>query len=178
MLHLLGTVGHLGLLVQNNDGHWQYFSMNGTWIYDSTNGAAGGKPYHDLGKKTFASPEDFLNSDYNRTGTKEEIEKDKVNGYGYEEAYILPTSSKQDSKIREAFKKSAKKGYNLLTNQCAQVVQSSLKAAGINLFDEKFSMHIGGQRVTIPSNPYFPQSTFSQLLKRYKGLLIYKNENK
>ena len=135
---------------------------------------AGGKPYNDLGNETFSSPEEFLNGNYNRKGKKDEIEKDKVNGYGYEEAYILPTSSKQDEKIKNAFKKEAKKSYNLLYNQCAQVVQTSLKAAGINLFDDIFSMHIDGIRVTIPSNPYTPQSTFSQLRKKYKGKLIHK----
>lgn len=172
VLHLLGGVGHLGLLVQNEMGRWQYFSMNGTWIYDATNGMAGGKPYNDMGTQTFDSPEAFLNSEYNRKGSDLEIKNDEVNGYGYEEAYVLPTDPKQDSSIKKAFVQRAERGYNLLINQCAQVVQGSLKAAGISLFDDNYVMHIGGQKVSIPSTPYTPQATFSILQKKYKGKLI------
>ena len=35
-----------------------------------TKGSFGGKQYHDLGVKTFDSPEDFMNSTYNRKETK------------------------------------------------------------------------------------------------------------
>ena len=59
-----------------------------------------------------------------------------------------------------------------MINQCAQVVQGSLKAAGISLFDDNYVMHIGGQKVSIPSTPYTPQATFSILQKKYKGKLI------
>ena len=62
VLHLRGSIGHLALLIQNIDGKWAYYSYNGTPIYENTNGSFGGKQYHDLGSKTFNSPEDFMNT--------------------------------------------------------------------------------------------------------------------
>lgn len=137
--------------------------MNGTNVYDKTYGLAGGKPYHDLGKKSFDSPQDFLNSSYNRTANNEkEILDNKVNNYGYKEAYILPTNSTQDNIIETEFRENAKNGYSLINNQCAQVVQKSLKVAGINTEDEVFrfydSMTSIGQMVK--EAPYMPSSTF------------------
>lgn len=178
VLHLMGFIGHLGLLVQNELGKWEYYSMNGTWVYEGTNGMAGGKPYNDLGTQTFDSPEVFLDSEYNRKGSDSEIRNDDVDGYGYEEAYVLPTSAKQDSAIKKAFIQRAEKGYSFLSNQCAQVVQGSLKAAGINLFDNNYSMHVGGQRISIPSSPYTPQATFSILQQKYKGKLITRKKKR
>ena len=173
VLHLLGNIGHLGLLVQNESGKWQYFSMNGTWVYKGTFGLAGGKPYHDLGEKTFNSPQDFLNSSYNRNGTNDEIAKNAVDGYGYEEGYMLPTTPKQDATIRKTFKKLSKKGYSLITNQCAQVVRKSLETIGFDFFYNK-TMHINGIKIDVGTLPYSPQMTFDVLKNRYKGILLKK----
>lgn len=163
VLNLGGLIGHSALLIQNDNGKWSYFSMNGTNVYDKTYGLAGGKPYHDLGEKSFDSPQDFLNSSYNRTANNEkEILDNTVNNYGYKEAYILPTNSTQDNIIETEFRENAKNGYSLINNQCAQVVQKSLKAAGINTEDEVFkfydSMTSIGQMVK--EAPYMPSSTF------------------
>ena len=163
VLNLGGLIGHSALLIQNDNGKWSYFSMNGTNVYDKTYGLAGGKPYHDLGEKSFDSPQDFLNSSYNRTANNEkEILDNTVNNYGYKEAYILPTNSTQDNIIETEFRKNAKNGYSLINNQCAQVVQKSLKAAGINTEEEVFrfydSMISIGQMVK--EAPYMPSSTF------------------
>ena len=132
VLHLRGPIGHLALLIQNIDGKWAYYSYNGTPIYESTNGSFGGKQYHDLGSKTFNSPEEFMKSTYNREGSKEEVRNDEINNYGYDEAHTIPTDSAQDNKIRSAFQSEAKKPYNPFSHQCAQVVQIALKAGGIN----------------------------------------------
>lgn len=163
VLNLGGLIRHSALLIQNDNGKWSYFSMNGTNVYDKTYGLAGGKPYHDLGEKSFDSPQDFLNSSYNRTANNEkEILDNTVNNYGYNEAYILPTNSTQDNIIETEFRKNAKNGYSLINNQCAQVVQKSLKAAGINTEEEVFrfydSMINIGQMVK--EAPYMPSSTF------------------
>lgn len=173
VLHLLGNIGHLGLLVQNESGKWQYFSMNGTWVYKGTFGLAGGKPYHDLGEKTFNSPQDFLNSSYNRNGTNDEIAKNAVDGYGYEEGYMLPTTPKQDATIRKTFKKLSKKGYSLITNQCAQVVRKTLETIGFEFYYDK-RMHINGIKIDVETLPYTPQMTFDVLKNRYKGILLKK----
>ena len=69
VLYFHGLVGHLALLIQNDDGKWAYYSMNGDYKYKNTHGKKGGKPYHDIGEQTFNSPSDFLNSDYNIEGT-------------------------------------------------------------------------------------------------------------
>ena len=98
----------------------------------NTKGSFGGKQYHDLGSKTFNSPEEFMKSTYNREGSKEEVRNDEINNYGYDEAHTIPTDSAQDNKIRSAFQSEAKKPYNLFNHQCAQVVQIALKAGGIN----------------------------------------------
>lgn len=154
--------------------------MNGTNVYDKTYGLAGGKPYHDLGEKSFDSPQDFLNSSYNRTANNEkEILDNTVNNYGYKEAYILPTNSTQDNIIETEFRKNAKNGYSLINNQCAQVVQKSLKAAGINTEEEVFrfydSMISIGQMVK--EAPYMPSSTFRTIRHNNpNGKYIQKNE--
>ena len=81
VLYNQGTIGHLALLIQNAEGKWAYYSYNGTPIYENTKGAFGGKQYHDLGTKIFNSPEDFMNSTYNRKGNEEEVKNNKVNNF-------------------------------------------------------------------------------------------------
>ena len=83
VLYDQGAIGHLALLIQNAEGKWAYYSYNGTNKYKSSNGKKGGKPYHDLGMQTFDSTSEFLNSDYNKEGTEEEILIDKVNANKY-----------------------------------------------------------------------------------------------
>ena len=128
VLYLHGLVGHLALLIQKDDGKWAYYSMNGNNVYKLTSGVFGGKNYHDLGTKTFDSPMAFLNSFYNQEGkNKRDIQDDKVNNYGYEEAYVIPTTRNQDKNIRERFLQETSQSYNLVKRQCAQVVQRAQK---------------------------------------------------
>ncbi|MBQ1683822.1 MAG: hypothetical protein II475_00945 [Bacteroidales bacterium] len=63
-----GLIGHSAMLIQHSNGKWGYYSYNGDKVYASTDGKHGGKNYHDLGEKTFDSPQDFLNSTYNSEG--------------------------------------------------------------------------------------------------------------
>ena len=169
VLHLRGSIGHLALLIQNIDGKWAYYSYNGTPIYEKTTGSFGGKQYHDLGSKTFNSPEEFMNSTYNREGSKEEVRNDEINNYGYNEAYTIPTDSEQDNKIRSAFQSEAKKPYNLLDHQCAQVVQLALNAGGIStkkIFDIEFNilgLTIKRKIDLYPFYPFTPADTFETI---------------
>ena len=132
VLYFHGFVGHLALLIQNDDGKWAYYSMNGNNVYKMTSGVFGGKNYHDLGTKTFDSPMAFLNSFYNQEGkNKRDIQDDKVNNYGYKEAFVIPTTRKQDKEIRKKFLQETCQSYNLVNRQCAQVVQKAINAGGI-----------------------------------------------
>lgn len=38
VLYFHGLVGHLALLIQNDDGKWAYYSMNGDYKYKKTHG--------------------------------------------------------------------------------------------------------------------------------------------
>ena len=166
VLHLRGSIGHLALLIQNSEGKWAYYSYNGTPIYENTNGSFGGKQYHDLGSKTFNSPEEFINSTYNREGSKEEVRNDEINNYGYDEAHTIPTDSAQDNQIRSAFQSEAKKPYNILSHQCAQVVQLALNAGGINtkkILDIEFNILGITIKKTIDLHPFSPANTFETI---------------
>lgn len=165
VLNLGGLIGHSALLIQNKKGEWAYFSMNGDYFYNYSLGLVGGKPYHDLGKKVFKSPMAFLQSKYNSTGIEDQIIKDEVNNYGFKEAYILPTTPSQDRMIENKFKEEAKKSYNLVIRQCAQVVQKSLNAGGVKTTQEEFFYYdsqtsIGTYQETAP---YTPASTFAAI---------------
>ncbi len=179
-----GAIGHSALLIQNGDGQWEYFSMNGDWVYEDTKGLAGGKPYHDMGEKTFNSPHEFLESSYNALGNKEQVANNEVNNYGFKETYILPTTPEQDKKIKETFKQSVSEGYNFLSNQCSQVVQKSLNAAGITTTEVTEKTVINRQTGTIHiypviRNPYFPNNAFRSIIKNNpKGNYIKRITNK
>ena len=43
-----GTNQHMGILIQNENGKWQYYSVNGDNVYNATNGIIGGRPFDDL----------------------------------------------------------------------------------------------------------------------------------
>ena len=170
-----GAIGHSALLIQNEDGKWQYFSMNGDWVYERSKGLAGGKPYHDKGEKTFNSPQEFLESSYNASGNKEQVANNEVNNYEFKEGYILPTTPEQDKIISEKFteitnNESYSLGIKSRSNQCAKVVQRSLNAAGITTAESKERTFINRATGVIHdfkniSNPYFPNATFRSIIK-------------
>ena len=166
VLYEQSAIGHLALLIQNEKGKWMYYSFNGIPVYEFFEGFSGGKPYHDLGVKTFDSPDDFMNSTYNREGSKEEVRNNEINNYGYDEAYTIPTDSAQDNKIRSAFQSEAKKPYNLLSHQCAQVVQLALNAGGINtkkILDIEFNILGITIKKKFDLHPFFPANTFETI---------------
>ena len=159
-----GTNQHLAMLIQNDEGKWSYYSFNGTNIFSSTSGTSGGAPYNNLGEKVFDSPKAFLNSQYNTDGPREEIERNDINGYGYTEGYILPTSLKEDAIIKNTFVKSVMKGYDLVMNQCANAVQDALNSVGINTSVHKYDVSIpllGNYSIKI--EPYLPSKAFEAI---------------
>ena len=172
VLNLGGAVGHSAMLIQNDEGKWQYYSFNGDWVYKSTDGVAGGKPYHDNGEQTFNSPQEFLWSDYNSKGSKEQVNNNTVDNYGFSEAYILPTTPEQDNSIRETFtdienNESYSMGIKSPSNQCANVVQKSLNAAGIKTTITVTTGDVRwgeDMRSTRTFQPYFPNDAFKAII--------------
>jgi RHS repeat-associated protein len=162
-----GTDQHMAMLIQDDNGKWQYFSLNGDWVYKFTDGTMCGKPYHDTGEKTFDSPQEFLQSTYNSKGDEQQIDDNTVNNYGFAEAYILPTTSKQDESIRKTFLASVEEGYSLTGNQCSQAVQKSLKAAGIETRETfNYSAYPMAQtKNSYKYNPYLPSSAFHAIIR-------------
>jgi hypothetical protein len=131
---------HMALLIQNDEGKWQYFSVNGDNVYSSGK-HTGGREFDDLAIGEFDSPQQFLDSPYNsKVNSKGEDGKDdkSVNGYGFTEGYVIPTTAEQDNTIRTTFTDISKnEDYSLglidgkLPNHCTTVTQRSLTAAGI-----------------------------------------------
>jgi len=173
-----GTNQHMALLIQNKEGKWQYFSFNGDKVYQATNGSLGGRPFDDIEVGSFDSPEQFLNSGYNqKANTKEDKGDPTINAYGYQEGYILPTTSEQDNIINETFKKNVLKGYNLLNNQCATATQKALNAAGIKSSVQIFVTGGFSYPTTYNINPYLPSAAFNSIKNNNPiGKSVYKTK--
>ena len=109
-------IGHMGILVQetkegDNCGKWMLLSKNGDKGNSSSN-----EP-NDDGSVYFDSPEAFLESEKNKG-------KDGKDGDYYSKAYIIPTSSDQDEKIKGTVSKSVNIiPYHFWNANCVQAVQ-------------------------------------------------------
>ena len=175
----IGIEQHLGLLIQNKNNEWQYFSFNGANIYDSTNGIIGGGPKDNLGEMNWKSPQDFINSEYNqKTSDNNALETEKNNGYGYKEGYVIPTTKEQDETIRKTFTEVVNEGYSLIDNHCSIAVQKSLNAAGIDTHFDNFVPTLGtGNIINFKNNPYFPSKAYQAIKKRNpQGFIIKSNK--
>ena len=157
---------HLAMLIQNDAGKWQYYSVNGDNVYFSGQ-HIGGRTFNDApalkedgSPLLFDSPQQFMDSHYNSKGNKEDK---TINSYGFTEGYIIPTSTEQDNKMRDTFSNiSRNEDYDIITNNCASAVQRSLNMGGI----ETRSLHtvpggkvFGGYKA-IYSNSYIPSEAF------------------
>jgi RHS repeat-associated protein len=173
-----GLNQHMALLIQNNVDKWAYYSFNGDKVYNKTLGLLGGGPINNMGNREFDSPQVFLDSDYNteESNPKKQIINDEINGYGYKEGFVIPTTKEQDAIIRSTYQKNVKKGYNLLFNQCSQAVQKSLNAAGLRTTQSMWistdpqSMHL----FQIEVNPYFPSRAFNSIINNNPKGILYK----
>ncbi|WP_081795821.1 DUF6443 domain-containing protein [Bacteroides stercorirosoris] len=109
---------HMAMLIQNNDNKWQYFSVNGDNVYISGK-FFGGRKSDDIAVGEFNSPQDFFESSYNSAGNGNE-DANSINGYGFSEGYIIPTTAKQDNMMRTTFENiSQNEEYDLLGNNCS-----------------------------------------------------------
>jgi len=144
-----GTDQHMGMLIQNDAGKWQYFSVNGDNKYLSGS-HTGGREYNDLAVGEWDSPQHFMDSNYNRNGDKE------TNSYGYTEGYVIPTTQEQDETMRETFTSiSENESYHLLGNNCSTVVQRSMEAAGLETYKQKTMTY------RVPANHLLGESSFT-----------------
>ena len=125
---------HMAMLIQNEEGNWQYYSYNGTKSYVMTSQSAG-RPFNDVAVGNWESPQDFLNSDYNSdspTGTEDPSQSH----FTYDIGYQISSTPEQDTVMREEFQNLSETSYNLVTNNCTQVVQKTLLKGGIDISAE------------------------------------------
>lgn len=136
---------HLAMLIQNEDGKWQYYSVNGDNFYISGS-HSGGRKFNDVTVGSWDSPQEFLHSSYNvRNGDSKDNKT--MNHFGFSEGYQIPTTPEQDAIMRNSFSKTAKSEYDLIDNNCATAVQKAMVDAGIPVSEPKI----------VPSYP--PMST-------------------
>lgn len=132
---------HLALLIQNNEGKWQYYSINGDNFYLSGK-HKGGRTFNDIGVGEWDTPLDFLNSQYNN---RNENTKDNsnYNHFGFREGYLIYTSTEQDAIMRTKFENESHTKYTPLGNNCATIVQRVLLDAGIPIANPNYiNIHI------------------------------------
>ena len=110
-----------------------YYSINGDNI-----GFNKGRPFDDIEPvdpktgepRKWDSPQDFLNSEYNSDGDRED--KENTDHFDYQEGYVIKSTPEQDKIMRKEFRRiSEKEEYDLLNNNCAHAVQRSMIKAGL-----------------------------------------------
>ena len=171
-----GTDQHMGLLIQNESGKWNYFSFNGVPAYNKTLGVVG-RPFDDIKVGSFDSPESFINSPYNKKYEKIEEKADpSINSYGYPEGYVIPTTQEQDRIIEDTYRTAVNEGYTLSDNQCAKVVQRALSKAGISVYESTVTNHSYASSVT-RTLPYLPSNAYSVIKSNNpQGYSVYKRK--
>ena len=176
VLHLT-TGEHLGMLIQDNSEQWKYYSFNGDKIYNSTEGSMGGGPEDNKGERSWSSPQAFLDDSYNQSTSKEDLENGEVNGYGYQEGYMIPTSEEQDKIVREAFLATIDQGYSLIKNQCSMAVQKALNAAGLKTQVNYAYSPMGAPALYSSNaqyNPYLPSVAYRTIVANNPNGIYFK----
>ena len=125
------NIGHMAMLIQQEDGNWKYYSINGNNVYVSGY-FYGGREFNDLAVGNWASPQDFLNSSYN-SRTENSANDKSVSNFEYNEAYQIQTTPEQDAKIASKFEQISNSKYNIISNNCATSVQQVMLDAGLNI---------------------------------------------
>lgn len=156
-----GINQHMAMLIQNKKGKWEYFSINGDNVYVSGK-FSGGRKFNDISVGSFDSPQQFMDSEYNESGDKDDK---SINSYGFKEAYVIPTTTSQDEKIRDAFIDNSNNEYNLLGNNCSTVVQLSLEAGGIKTYTKTKNTY------SIPSNYKLGESSFTVSISNSRPII-------
>lgn len=159
---------HMAMLIQNEVGKWQYFSVNGDNVYIMGK-FSGGRKFDDIAIGNFNSPQEFLESEYNSSGHRDDK---NINYYGFSEGYIIPTSKRQDEKIRKTFIEISKKEqYDIFKNNCTTTVQRAMEAATLKTYDMKerkipVDYGMGESYITIKNQrPIIPGTSFRSIIK-------------
>lgn len=154
----------MALLVQNSEGNWIYYSFNGVDC------SAGDRQIHDKGVDGgWKSPQEFLNSGYNRKANTKKGEKhdsDAYCDYNYAKAYVIETSKEQDKAIINTFESCIdEKSYNLVACNCAIVTQMSLESGSVVDY-ESYSYYM-------PSSAYYsPCSSWGNVNPGYDTIIM------
>ena len=172
----LNSGQHMAMLIQNDAGKWQYFSVNGDNVY-SSGSHTGGREFDDLAVGEWDSPQQFMDSYYNQAGDKDDK---SVNNYGFTEGYVIPTTPEQDNTIRTTFTNNSKNEEYRLNplnpNQCATVTQKSLNAAGIETRVTNVSNR-WGERIEVKANPYLPSHAYKAIISNNpNGYKVHKTK--
>lgn len=114
----------MAMLIQNEKGKWSLWSKNGTNKSSGMSGTSSGDDRGDYkDAPSYDTPEDFINSDANPTDS-ETGERE------YTEGALIPATPGEDRKAENGAQKVLNEDYNVITSNCAQTVQSGLRAAG------------------------------------------------
>lgn len=168
------------MLIQNEDGKWQYYSINGNNIYISGQ-HKGGRKFNDIAVGSWNSPQEFFNSSYNVRNNKSKDNK-AMNHFGFKEGYQISTTKEQDAIMREKFKEKSKDRYSPLGNNCATVVQRVMFDAGIPVATPKYetihvpaNFYLGEPEYNIvrPKIDPWPSSAFKTIMKVNPGGIYY-----
>ena len=153
---------HLAMLIQNEEGKYQYYSINGNNVYISGK-FSGGRTFNDVAVGSWDSPQEFLDDEYNNRmdetdneeGSKENTD---YNHFGFEEGYHIESTREQDTIMREEFIKKADTEYNFFTNNCATIVQEVMVKAGIAVSKPEYKVSS-----TIMSTPFGTVETYNNM---------------
>lgn len=142
----------------------------------------GGRKFNDVGVGKWDSPQQFIDSKYNSKGDKN---NKSINGFGYDRAYVISSSSDQDEIMRNSFSDTANNTeYKILGNNCATAVQKALYDAGISVASpSEKTLHIPANphlgepelKITVPNFSILPSMAFKAIMSNNKsGNIIYK----
>jgi len=181
-----GKNQHMAMLIQNEAGKWQYFSINGNNVYVSGI-FSGGRKSDDIAVGAFYSPQSFLDSQYNSKGESDDL---SINSFGFSEGYVLPSSKEQDELMQKTFMDiSQNEEYDLFGNNCSTTVQRVMEAANIKTYDNRKKSHrvpanhsLGESSFVtyrVNSRPIIPSVSFKSIIKNNpQGQLLYKIKKK
>lgn len=144
---------HLAMLIQDDDGKWQYYSINGDNVYVSGE-HIGGREFNDIAVGSWNSPDEFMHSTYNMRTDESKDDKSK-NHFGYSEGYQISTTPKQDAMMRSSFIEKANTQYYPLGNNCATIIQSVMFDAGIPVATPTY------ETIHVPANKYLGEPEYN-----------------
>jgi len=167
---------HLAMLIQNEEGKWQYYSVNGNNKY-SSGSHTGGRTFNDVAVGSWDTPQEFLNSSYNvRNDNSKDNESESH--YEFTEGYQIHTTQSQDATMRESFSETAETEYDLFNNNCATAVQRAMLDAGIPVSENSIvptfipmSTPFGivdvcnGYKINYDKMKVIPKSAFQSIMK-------------